>query len=160
MKLRHAVVSESIFRLLSAFVVVRDLGYMGHEKVMISLERNDYEPEVCFFGRAKSSAFSLDQMHFPAPDLVVEILSPSTEMNDRGIKFEDYAAHGVDEYWLVDPDREFVEQYVLRGDTYELLIKSNSGVIESHVLPEFCVPIRACFEPQGNMEALRRILER
>ena len=42
-------------------------------------------------------------MKYPAPDFIAEILSPSTDERDRGIKFEDYAAHGVGEYWLLDP---------------------------------------------------------
>jgi Uma2 family endonuclease len=68
---------------------------------------------VCFFDNAKASTFQPEQMIHPAPDFVVEILSTSTEARDRGIKFEDYAAHGVREYWLVDPEGETLEQYLL-----------------------------------------------
>ena len=50
-------------------------------------------------------------MRFPAPDLVVEVLSVSTVVIDCGVAFEDYAAHGVGGYWMIDPDTKTVEQY-------------------------------------------------
>jgi Uma2 family endonuclease len=46
------------------------------------------------------------------PDLVVEVLSPSTESRDRGIKLERYRHYGVPEYWIVDPDEQTVEVWV------------------------------------------------
>ncbi len=48
-----------------------------------------------------------------APDLVVEILSPSTSKNDRTKKFQKYAEYGVKEYWIVDPKNKLVEVYHL-----------------------------------------------
>ena len=44
-----------------------------------------------------------------APDLVIEILSPSTAHRDRGIKPDLYARHGVRQYWIVDPDEDVVD---------------------------------------------------
>ncbi|GAB2598351.1 Uma2 family endonuclease [Spirosoma areae] len=42
-------------------------------------------------------------MKLPAPDLVIEVLSKSTARRDRGVKFTDYAANGIAEYWIVNP---------------------------------------------------------
>jgi Uma2 family endonuclease len=145
-KLRHIIASKNLFALLDAFVQRNDLGFVGYEKMLITLTRNDYEPDVCYFTPDKAQTFTLDQMHFPAPDLIIEVLSPSTEAIDRGIKFEDYAAHGVAEYWIVDPDAEFVEQYVLTSDRYELLSKVRIGDIPSTVVKGFQVSVRAIFE--------------
>ena len=144
-KLRHIIASKNLFALLDAFVRQNDLGFVGHEKMLITLTRNDYEPDICYFTSAKAQAFTLDQMKFPAPDLVVEVLSPSTEDIDRGIKFEDYAAHGVTEYWMVDPRQEFVEQYVLDNDQYDLLAKVRIGTVQSVVVAGFEVSVRAIF---------------
>jgi Uma2 family endonuclease len=104
-KLRHSNASDNLFALMRAYVQKHALGLVGHEKLLVTLTRNDYEPDICFFGQAKAQTFTPDQVRFPAPDLVVEILSESTEAVDRGIKFEDYALHGVAEYWIIDPTR-------------------------------------------------------
>jgi Uma2 family endonuclease len=55
-----------------------------------------------------------------APDLVIEILSPSTSDRDRFIKRDLYARFGVAEYWIVDPDARTIEVSALRGAKYEL----------------------------------------
>jgi len=105
-------------------------------------------------------------------------LSGSTEAKDRDIKFKDYAAHGVGEYWIVDPSREFVEQYILvareaegcgqseaisterseQGESYELLIKSNSGRLRSTIITGFEISIRAIFDETENLKALQEIM--
>lgn len=55
-----------------------------------------------------------------APDLVVEILSPSTAKRDKESKMHSYAQYGIPEYWIVDPLNEILEQYELDGDRYPL----------------------------------------
>ncbi len=62
------------------------------------------------------------------PDLVVEIISPSTERNDRNLKKGLYERAGVPEYWIVDPEEHVVEQCVLRNDALELAGKHEESV--------------------------------
>ena len=57
---------------------------------------------------------------YGAPDLVVEILSPSTARYDRGRKMKAYERHGVREYWIVDPVNRSIEQYILESGKFEL----------------------------------------
>lgn len=149
-KLRHILASKNLFALLDAHVRQHNLGLVGYEKMLISLTRNDYEPDICYFGPGKAQAFTLDQMQFPAPDMVIEVLSPSTEAVDRGIKFEDYAAHGVAEYWIVDPEHEVLEQYALQSDRYELLTKVKIGAVQSVVVQGFEVSVQDIFEFLGE----------
>ena len=164
-KFEHNRVSKLLLVLLDAHVMTRDLGFVGYEKIMISLTRNDYEPDICFFGKAKSDHFTPEQTRFPAPDLIVEVLSDSTEANDRGVKFQDYAAHGVNEYWIVDPIRQIVEQYrlPLEGDLrpakiYELVFKANSGTLKSVAVSGFEIPVRAIFDQKENIQVLQKIV--
>lgn len=53
-----------------------------------------------------------------SPDLVVEILSPSTTKRDEGLKKELYEQNGVPEYWVVDPDEKAVRKFLLDGGSY------------------------------------------
>ena len=80
-------------------------------------------------------------------------------MRDRGIKFEDYAAHGVGEYWLLDPEAEVVEQYVLEGGRYALRLKSGSGEIESTMIDGFLIPVRALFDDAANLREVQQIVQ-
>ncbi len=100
------------------------------------------EPNIVW-GQSKAADFDRKQMKFPAPDFVVEVISPGTEAIDRGIKFDNYAAHSVLEYWIVDPDTETVEQYVLQDGRYELKIKAQTGTITSAAVGDFTIPVRA-----------------
>ncbi len=157
-KYQHNQASFRLAGLLSAYVQRRDLGSVGHEKLLITLTRNDYEPDICFFRSEKARNFAPDQSKFPAPDLAVEVLSDSTETVDRGIKFEDYAAHGVDEYWIVDPVAETIEQYLLQEGVYRLAVKVKTGTIASTVVTGFEIPVRAVFDGTEQLAALQAIL--
>ncbi len=157
-KLQHNSATKLLCGLLNAFVIKHKLGFVGIEKIMVSLTRNDYEPDICFFGNDKAKNFERQQVQFPAPDFVVEVLSDSTAKNDRETKFQDYAAHGVAEYWIVDAEKQLIEQYFLQNEQYELLLKAKDGAIESVVLPNFKIPIRAVFDETENLKALTDLI--
>ncbi len=155
---RHLCAKLELAALLKYFVQHHGLGEVRDEKCLCVFPRNDYEPDIVFFGHEKTAALTPDTMKFPVPDFVVEVLSPTTEKYDRGVKHEDYEAHGVREYWIVDAEAESVEQYVLEEGAFRLLLKSGSGDIESRVVPDFRIPIRAIFDSATNLETLRRLL--
>lgn len=157
-KYQHNQASFRLASLMNAYVQRHSLGAVGHEKLLVTLTRNDYEPDICFFGVEKASGFTPDQTRFPAPDMVVEVTSESTEAIDRGVKFEDYAAHGVSEYWLVDPTAETIEQYILAESGYELAVKVRTGSIASTVVNGFEIPVRAVFDDKEHLAALQAIL--
>lgn len=155
-KAKHLRVTRRLLKLLDTFVHKQGLGEVFSEKALICLTRNDYEPDLVFFGTEKAAAFGPDHMEFPAPDFVVEVLSESTASRDRGVKFEDYAQHGIGEYWIIDCDERTIEQYVLRGDEtqYYLAQKLAGGSIASTVVSGFEIPVAAVFDDQANAEAL------
>lgn len=156
-KLRHVAASALLHRLLSFYVDTRKLGLVTHEKLLICLERNDYEPEICFFRAERARHFHPDQMRFPAPDFVVEVLSPSTEAVDRGVKYEDYAANGVGEYWIVNPATEQIEQYLLENGRYGLRMHEKRDSVQSAVIPGLTIPVRALFDVEENIKTRREL---
>jgi Uma2 family endonuclease len=156
---RHLSVSLKLVMLLQAFVSERKLGVVCHEKCLCVFPRNDYEPDIVFFGAEKASVLLPDTMKFPIPDFVVEVLSESTETRDRGVKFEDFEAHCVGEYWMVDAETEIVEQYVVENGAFRLLLKSGSGEIASRIVTGFRIPIRAIFDSGENLSTLKQIMK-
>jgi Uma2 family endonuclease len=143
---RHWKVSMKVSKFLATHVDDNDLGEVGVEKVMISLTRNDYEPDIVFFAKEKASLFTKQQMHFPAPDLAVEILSDSTEKNDRNIKFRDYASHGVKEYWIIDPNKNSLEQYLNTDNEFQLANTFTDGTLKTETVKGFRLDVRTIFE--------------
>lgn len=155
---KHSSALDFLQTLLSVYVRINGLGRIYVEKLMIELTRNSFEPDLCFFTANRDAQFDEEQMLFPAPDFIIEILSRKTEKYDRGVKFEDYEAHGIKEYWIVDPTHKTIEQYLLKNKRYELAVKSTDGYIESKVIKGFKMPIRAGFYERENLKALQEIL--
>ena len=158
-KMRHIEASDFLLRLLGTYVDRHGLGWVAHEKLLVSLTRNDYEPDVSFFRQEVAETFTPDQMRFPAPDFIAEVLSPSTTRDDRGIKFRDYAAHGVSEYWLVDPGAQTVEQYRLQGEDYQHVgLWKGDDSIPCSAIDGFRIPARALFEREANLAAIMALI--
>lgn len=65
--------------LMNVFVMERSLGIVRAEKALVELTRNSYEPDICYFGPTKAADIKPDLLYYPAPDLVVEVLSKSTQ---------------------------------------------------------------------------------
>ncbi len=158
-KTRHIEVTLRLATLLNSYVTARNLGKVLIEKALIALTRNDYEPDIVFFSTEKATDIQPDQTKFPAPDLIVEVLSPSTERIDRGIKLEDYAAHGVAEYWIIDAERATIEQYVADAGVYRLETRKTDGELRSTVVAGFRIPVRAIFDDATNLATLRALLK-
>ncbi|MFZ4766233.1 MAG: Uma2 family endonuclease [Roseimicrobium sp.] len=154
----HLDVTYNVATLLGSYVRTKNLGEVKAEKCLVVFPRNDYEPDVVFFGKEKALTLRVDTMQFPVPDLAVEVLSESTSARDRGVKFQDYQAHGVLEYWIVDAEERVVEQYVLADGRYGLRMKSGSGSITSAAVAGFHVALEAFFDPKANTAALRALL--
>ena len=158
-KHKHNDTVKNLLRLLATYVELGGLGVAVSEKALCVFPRNDYEPDIVFFGRKKAQTITGDTLKYPIPDFIVEVLSDSTAKNDRGVKFRDYAAHGVGEYWIVDPDAGTVEKFVLQAGRYVKSPAKKTGAIASEVVAGFRIPVRAIFDGKANFAALRQLLE-
>jgi len=81
-----------------------------------------------------------------APDLVVEILSPSTRNKDCTVKLQKYELHGVKEYWIIDPIAKAVTVYVLNAKgNFEATTYKDNDEVSSVVLSDFTVSLTTIF---------------
>ena len=69
-----------------------------------------------------------------APDMVIEVLSPSSARYDRSVKFRLYQQSGVLEYWIIDPETQTVQAHILDDGRYYTNIYSDADVAPVHVL--------------------------
>ncbi len=144
--LKHFMITKRLIPILENYIESNKIGFLGFEKLMCRFTRNDYEPDICFFDQIKSKDFTPDQTLFPIPDFIIEILSISTEYRDRGIKKDDYEAHGVKEYWIVNIDQNIVEQYILKNGEYGTPSLIDAGEIKCQVLEGLIIPLKNIFE--------------
>jgi Uma2 family endonuclease len=102
-------------------------------------EDNQFQPDLVFILRSNAAIIKEKRVE-GAPDLVAEILSPSTSANDKIRKKRQYARHGVKEYWILDPVHRTVDQFVLDADTFSL--RETYGVRDRIRSPLFsCIDI-------------------
>jgi len=135
----HGAVASKVQVLLSALVAERGLT-MNHAPVRTAGGRTLREADVAvYLGRALQDA---EDEVFPSfvPDLVVEVLSPSTASEDRGSKRAEYEDVGVREYYLLDPQAKSVEAFVLEGGGYVLLRSDDQGRFPSVVVGQPWTP--------------------
>ncbi len=148
-----------ISTLLTIHCTLKDQGQVRVEKALVATQRNDFEPDVSVWLRERAKAFQPDMKYYPAPDLVVEVLSKSTEGRDRGVKYDDYLNEGVAEYWIVDYVNKRVEQYISGTSygeerVYHKTVFEKEDTLTCRVLEGFSVPVAAFFYQAPFAEAL------
>lgn len=104
------------------------------------------EPDLIFASRDRLSIIGKKNLSGP-PDLVVEVLSESTERLDREIKPKQYALYGVPEFWRIDPVGKPVEIFRLREAAYEMAARlSYKDNLESPLFPGLRLPVSSLWE--------------
>ena len=144
---RHQFIQMFLAATLFQFVEEHGLGRVVAAPLDVVLsDSNVAQPDLLFISHRRASIVTRPNIQ-GAPDLAVEILSPSTAGRDRGQKLDIYARYGVGEYWIVDPEAETVEIHVLRGDTLDLQAAYRRGQpLESPILPGLTIELTQIFD--------------
>ena len=116
----HQDTSRNIGTPLSTFIRTNNLGRMLYAPTDVRLSNiNVVQPDILFVSRERAHLITYNVID-GAPDLVIEILSPSTAALDKTRKRELYARYRVPEYWQADTDARRVMVLTLAGDDYEV----------------------------------------
>ena len=144
--IRHQTISLSLGLVLVNFVRNNGLGkvFLAQTDVVLS-DLNVVQPDILYISNERREIITENNIS-GAPDLVVEILSPSTASRDRELKLGLYARFGVREYWIVDPDESSIQVMELGSEGYTTIKTYDSGEVESSVLPGFRIAIEEIFE--------------
>ena len=145
--LKHQRVQVRLGEPLARFVRENALGEFFFAPCDVVLSDTDVvQPDLLFVSRERAHLLSGGENVRGAPDLVVEILSPTTAERDRGYKRALYAKHGVAECWLVDPASETV--WVHRPRNGELVVAhtfASGDTLCSPLLPGFALDVDDVF---------------
>ena len=131
---------------LGAFVRERGLGVAVTAPMDVRLGDDVVQPDVLFVANARRAIIGEQEIE-GAPDLVAEVLSPSTAYTDLRRKRSLYEEHGVREFWIVDPPRREVEVHTL-GDAGRFRLHQaarDAGAVRSRVLDGFAVDLADLF---------------
>ncbi len=130
-------------------VEARDLGKVFVSPVDVKLADGDVvEPDLIFIRKDRLHIFGDAYVDGP-PDLVIEVLSPSTRDRDLGKKFNLYARAGVPEYWVAETDAPDLAIYVLSTQGVYERVEPVAGVLRSSVLPDLVIDVQAVFAGLG-----------
>jgi Uma2 family endonuclease len=138
----HQRIVGSFYRALHEFVAKRDLGEVLFSPCDVVLtQKRVVQPDVLFISKARRSIIKnyIDGV----PDLAMEVVSETSWQRDRIQKKALYEQFGLPEYWIVDPDAETIEVFVLTKDVFQLHSRTvRSQVAKSKLIAGFGVSFK------------------
>ena len=139
---RHQRISMRLEYLLQSYLETHPAGEIVHAPFDVVLSFTDIVvPDLIFISTQRASLLAVKNLQ-GAPDLVVEIISPSTRSRDRRLKRDLYERVGVDEYWLVDPERDLVDVQRLGTSGFEPPVRyEKHESLTTPLLPGLDIPL-------------------
>lgn len=146
----HQDFLAELFTMIRAFVRENRLGRAYIAPLAVALSGHVVlQPDMMFISNARLSIIRWGQYIQGAPDLVVEVLSPSTTRRDRTVKRDLYARHGAREYWIADIVARTIEVHVAQGGSGAFLpavVYGEGDVVKSPLLPNLEIDVSGVFE--------------
>ncbi len=146
--LPHQRVLGRLYSSLDGYLTQNPLGEVIITPGVIFSEHSAVIPDLVYVSRERSQEIIANNRFVAAPDLLIEIVSPGRENEDRDriAKRQVYGKYGVKEYWIVDPQQRTVEVYRLKGRALRLTNQlSGSDDIMSSLLPGYHCPVANLF---------------
>ena len=149
--MRHGVIAVRIAARLLSFVEAHELGFVFAATGCITARDPDTVrgPDVAFVSFERLAGHDPPETFLPfAPDLAVEVISPSERPKGIRQKVQDWFAGGARRVWLFYP--RTCNVYVLRSPTDVQILGPGDTLTGEDVLPGFSCPVAALFEPPGR----------
>ena len=142
----HQATSMELGSWMHSFVKENDLGWVFHAPYDVLLTESDVvQPDLLFISKEREHINTPANIQ-GAPDLIVEILSPSSARRDWGYKRDLYARHEVKEYWIVDPTNRLVHVMLLKDGALDLDATYGEGdTVTTSTLEGFSVDVDDLF---------------
>jgi Uma2 family endonuclease len=146
----HQLIVGNLYVLIRQFLQQHPVGVVMLAPFDVVFSQYDVvEPDLIYFSRERFKTVVGEKNASGAPDIAIEVLSPSSRRRDEILKRRLYERTGVPEYWIVDPDLEAVKIYRLVEGRYEKsaeLSLEQGDSLSTPVLPGFSIILTAVFE--------------
>ena len=153
----HARGSGFLGSVIGAYAEETDAGLAMPDQFAQRLDPETIRvPDVSFFKKDSLGKIKPTFSECGA-DFVIEIVSPDSRLRDRGEKFYEYERAGVEEYWIVDPDRRSAEFYRLHEGVYRPVLPDGEGKVHSSALPGFFIRVEWLWNRPKVLDALREL---
>ncbi|MBQ7477129.1 MAG: Uma2 family endonuclease [Selenomonadaceae bacterium] len=120
-RLNHSGIVLRLAARIFNYIDLNKYGYVFTDNVDVHFpDGNLLDPDLVVVTKENEKILDWGGAIYGVPDMVVEVLSPSTRTRDLTIKKDIYESNGVKEYWIVDPYMRTVDVYILRNGKYEL----------------------------------------
>ncbi|MDI9356668.1 MAG: Uma2 family endonuclease, partial [Chitinophagaceae bacterium] len=142
----HTVVRKNIEMYIHEHIGTTGKGMVQSEKAAIIFGYNVFEPDVVYWNETVN--IEKKTLVHPIPHFIAEVLSPSTKGRDRTLKKNNYEKSQVQEYWIVDTDKQTIQQYVIDKETKKYVLHKTyfeKDTIESVAIEGFYVSLEAVF---------------
>ncbi|MEK9135534.1 MAG: Uma2 family endonuclease [Bacteroidota bacterium] len=142
----HQEVSLHLERTLLDYLEKSHWGKLYHAPVDVVLSMTDVvQPDIVLISKERSAIITRKNI-VAAPDIVIEIISETTEKMDRITKKAVFERFGVAEYWIVDPEKKVIEVFKLMKEKYESPIMfKHTDMLTSSRLPGLSLSLRLIF---------------
>ena len=139
---RHQRISRNLLYLIQSYLETHHLGEVFCAPFDALLSNFDIVvPDLLYLSNERAGFLTSKNLQGP-PDLVIEILSPSTKSRDMRLKRALYQRVGVREYWIVDPERNVVEVNRSDAGTFKpAIVFTRQDVLTSPLLPGLELPL-------------------
>ena len=148
--LKHQKVSGNVHLLIGVWLEDHPIGQIFYAPFDVVFSRYDVvEPDLLYVSNARSAEVLTPANVKGAPDLVIEIGSPSTRKRDETIKRHLYERSGVSEYWVVDPDLDIVRVYRREAEGFGRAIEMSADagdILTTPLLPGLALPLARVFK--------------
>jgi Uma2 family endonuclease len=148
----HMEAALALMFLLAPMERTHHLGKLYIAPYEVHLPTGDVVQPDLFFLRTERWSLRRGSHIEGAPDLIMEIVSPSSRLRDLVEKRRIYAAAGVQEYWIIDLQARALEALSLRDQQYERIDQAGS-IVRSRLLPLFEVDVEHLFGSLSSLPA-------
>ena len=159
---RHERLFQFLTFLMQGYVAAKDLGVVLGSRTLVRIDEfNGYEPDILFVSKDRTKIIKEMEVD-GAPDVVVEIASKTSKLDDEVRKFNGYERLGVKEYWIIDSETGKAKFFRMGDDGLFYEVELEKGIFRSEAIPGFWLNLDwlSVEKMPNSFEALMEILQK